>query len=185
MIMSLISKIESLLFVSHQPLSLAQLKKLTDNKKGEIEDALSQLKEKYESQKESGIMFMISGDKYQLVPHPENSKLVKAFLKSDITGELTDPALETLTIIAYRGPITKPELEQIRGVNCGLILRNLLIRGLIERDQDKKLDLPRYQVTHDFIKFLGLSQVSDLPDYEKLSKHETLDEVLQSTEEAQ
>jgi segregation and condensation protein B len=181
--MSLLSQIESILFVSHQPLSLAQLKKLTDGKKGEIEDALSSLKKKYESQTDAGIIFMVSGDKYQLVTHADNSKIVKEFLKSDVTGELTDPALETLTIISYRGPITKPELEQIRGVNCGLILRNLLIRGLIERNQDKKMDLIRYQVTHEFIKFLGVASIADLPDYEKLSKHETLDEVLKSTQE--
>ncbi|PJC40500.1 MAG: SMC-Scp complex subunit ScpB [Parcubacteria group bacterium CG_4_9_14_0_2_um_filter_41_8] len=181
--MSLLSKIESLLFVSSEPLSLSQLKKLCDAKKGEVEDALEQLREKYKNQKENGIVFVVSGDKYQLASNPDNAKLVKDFLKSDITGELTEPALETLTIIAYRGPITKPELEQIRGVNCSLILRNLLIRGLIERLESKKIDMPRYQVTHEFIRFLGVSQVHDLPDYEKLSKHETLDQVLRSTEE--
>jgi len=181
--MSLISKIESLLFVSNQPLSLVQLKKMCDAKKIDVEYALSELKKKYTEQKDCGIALVVSGDKYQLVSHPDNAKLVKDFLKSDVTGELTEPALETLTIIAYRGPVTKPELEQIRGVNCSLILRNLLIRGLIEKQDDKKVDLPRYQVTHEFIRFLGVSQVSDLPDYEKLSKHETLDEVLRSTEE--
>ena len=181
--MSLISKIESLLFVSNQPLSVAQIRKLTDSKKPDVESALKELEEKYKAQEDCGIVFIASADKYQLASHPDNAKLVKDFLKSDVTGELTEPALETLTIIAYRGPITKPELEQIRGVNCSLILRNLLIRGLIERIEDKKVDMPRYSVTHEFIRFLGVSQVSDLPDYEKLSKHETLDEVLRSTEE--
>jgi segregation and condensation protein B len=91
--------------------------------------------------------------------------------------------LETLTIVSYRGPITKPVLEQIRGVNCSLILRNLLIRGLIERLESTKTQMPKYQVMHEFIKFLGMSSVKDLPEYEKLSTHETLDEVLRSTEE--
>ena len=181
--MSLRSKIESLLFVSSQPISITQLKKLTDAKKGEVEVALCELKAIYEEKKDSGIILAVSGDKCQMVSHPDNAKLVKSFLKSDVTGELTDPGLETLTIVAYRGPITKPELEQIRGVNCGLILRNLLIRGLIERLDAKKESLPKYQVTHDFLKFLGVSSVSKLPDYEKLAKHETLDEVLRSTEE--
>ncbi|MBU2576062.1 SMC-Scp complex subunit ScpB [Patescibacteria group bacterium] len=180
--MSLISKIESLLFVSNQPLSLSQLKKLCEVKKSDIENALRALREKYEVQKDCGIVFIESGEKYQLASHSDNAKLVKDFLKSDVTGELTEPALETLTIIAYRGPITKPELEQIRGVNCSLILRNLLIRGLIEKQDDKKTDMPRYQVTHEFIRFLGVSSVSDLPDYQKLSSHETLDEVLRSTD---
>jgi len=181
--MSLISKIESLLFVSSEPISLAQIKKICDEKKSEIESALDYLRKKYEKQDDSGIIFISIGDKYQLASHPDNSKIVNDFLKSDITGELTEPALETLTIIAYRGPITKPELEQIRGVNCSLILRNLLIRGLIEKQEDKKVNMPRYNVTHEFIRFLGVSSLTDLPDYEKLSTHETLDEVLRSTEE--
>ena len=179
---SLSSQIESLLFVSSEPVSLSELKKCCDAKKSDIEEALDCLREKYKNQKQSGIAFVESGDKYQLASHPDNAKLVKDFLKSDVTGELTEPALETLTIIAYRGPITKPELEQIRGVNCSLILRNLLIRSLIERAKDYKKDMPRYRVTHEFIKFLGLSQVSELPDYQKLSSHETLDQVLRSTE---
>ncbi|MBI2637207.1 MAG: SMC-Scp complex subunit ScpB [Parcubacteria group bacterium] len=181
--MSLRSKIESLLFVSSQPVSVSQLKKFTDARLREVAAALSELKESYDEKKQSGMMLAVSGDRYQLVSHPDNAKLVKSFLKSDTTGELTDPALETLTIVAYRGPITKPELEQIRGVNCGLILRNLLIRGLIERLDEKNGALPAYRVTHEFIKFLGVSSVAELPDYEKLSKHETLDEVLKSTEE--
>ncbi len=182
--MTLASTIESLLFVSSVPVSVSQLKKLTGAKKADLTTALKGLAEAYEAKKHSGIMLIVSGDKHQLVSHPDNAKLVKAFLKSDTTGELTDPALETLAIVAYRGPITKPELEQIRGVNCGLILRNLLIRGLIERKESAgKSLLPRYAVTHEFIRFLGVSSVSKLPDYEKLSKHETLDEVLKSTEE--
>ncbi|MBI1961669.1 MAG: SMC-Scp complex subunit ScpB [Parcubacteria group bacterium] len=182
--MPLQSKIESLLFVSSVPVSVSQLKKFTDAKKGEVAAALNGLAKEYGARKQSGMMLAVSGDRYQLVSHPDNATVVKAFLKSDITGELTGPALETLAIVAYRGPVTKPELEQIRGVNCGLILRNLLIRGLIERKESAgKLLLPRYVVTHEFIRFLGVSSVSKLPEYEKLSKHETLDEVLQSTEE--
>ena len=182
--MTLASTIESLLFVSSQPVSVSQLKKLTGAKKADIDAALKGLAEAYEEKKHSGILLMVSGDRYQLVSHPDNAKAVKVFLKSDVTGELTDPALETLAIVAYRGPITKPELEQIRGVNCGLILRNLLIRGLIERipSASKQL-LPKYLVTHEFIRFLGVSSVEALPEYETLSKHETLDEVLQSAEE--
>ncbi|MDP3995414.1 MAG: SMC-Scp complex subunit ScpB [bacterium] len=183
--MKLQSTIESLLFVSGHPVSVAELAKLAHAKKADAEAALKALKQYYDEKKESGIMCAVSGDKYQLVSHPDAASVVREFLKSDITGELTDPALETLTIIAYRGPITKPELEQIRGVNCGLILRNLLIRGLVERTTEKKEMLPKYRVTHEFIAFLGLSSVSELPDYEKLSKHETLDEVLKSTEEGE
>lgn len=144
---------------------------------------MRELVQKYKVQEESGVMLAVVGEKYQFTSHPDNAKLVELFLKADVTGDLTQPALETLTIIAYRGPITKPELEQIRGVNCSLILRNLLIRALIEKVEEKKLSLPKYQVTHEFIKFLGIDSVQELPDYKKLSQHEILDEVLRSTEE--
>ncbi len=180
--MSLISQIESLLFVSHSPLSVEQLKKLTKHKKKEVEDALVVLEKKYKEQKESGMVLLKTSSKYQLVTHPDNAKLIQSYLKSDITGELTDPALETLTIIAYRGPITKPEIEHIRGVNCSLILRNLLIRGLVEKEEGSSKDMPRYSVTADFLKFLGVTETAELPEYEKLSEHETLEQVLQAVD---
>jgi len=181
--MSAISKIESLLFVSSDPISFSDIRKACDLKKQETQDALAKIKEKYKKENGCGMIFVEAGDKYQFVSNPDNSKLVKDFLKSDISGDLTDPAIETLSIIAYRGPVTKPEIEQIRGINCSLILRNLLIRGLIEKYEDKKINLPRYSVTHDFIKFLGISSVCELPDYEVLSNSETLDQVLRSTDE--
>lgn len=180
--MSLISKIESILFVSSESVSLAELKKLCDVNKQEVEKALLELREKYNADKNNGIIFIESFGKFQLVSHPDNAQIVKDFLKSGSMGELSDPSLETLTIIAYRGPITKPQLEQIRGINCSLILRNLLIRGLIERVDDKRGDLPKYCVTNEFIKFLGVSSVSELADYQTLSKHETLDMALRSDE---
>lgn len=94
-------------------------------------------------------------------------------------GELSRPSLETLTIIAYRQPISKMDLDRIRGVNCALILRNLLLHGLIEGKYDKTKDETYYTVTVDFIRFLGISEVSALPDYDRLSHHDSLERVLQ------
>ena len=93
-------------------------------------------------------------------------------IEEQIISELTQPQLEALTIIAYRGPITKLELETIRGVNCSLILRNLLIKGLITANGGK------YQITVKFMQHLGISSVEELPDYDRLSKSETIEEVL-------
>ena len=84
--------------------------------------------------------------------------------------------MEALTIIAYRGPIAKGDLDKIRGVNCALILRNLLLRGLIESKEVKGEDY--YQVSLDFIKFLGVSDVSQLPDYQRLHNEVTVEQVL-------
>jgi segregation and condensation protein B len=91
--------------------------------------------------------------------------------------------LETLTIIAYRGPVTRAELEQIRGVNCSIILRNLAMRGLITTASDKQTMQVTYSITFDFLKFLGLQQQSELPDYEKLNSSQALEQLLATSRE--
>ncbi len=114
--------------------------------------------------------------KYQMVSAPENAAVIQEFLSDETSGELSRPSLEALTIIAYRGPISKIDLERIRGVNCSLIIRNLLLRGLIEAKTEK--EDPTYVVTMDFLRFLGISALSELPDYERLSKEEVIDRVI-------
>ncbi len=164
-------------------MSCLQIKKICNAEKGDIEKAMRDIKDKYGINKKGGIIMIEASGKYQLATHPDNAFVVKEFLKSQVNGELTDPSLETLTIISYRGPISKPELERIRGVNCSLILRNLLIRGLIEKKDDKKGGLSSYCVTNEFVKFLGVSSVSELPSYEVLSKNETLAMALRAEED--
>lgn len=137
------SKIESILFISNKPLPIKTLFNVLNKEaeqkttEDEITSAIVELKQKFNFP-ESGIHLIEAGDGFQLVSNPDNTDLVKKFVKDDMTGELTPASLETLTVIAYRGPISKPELEQIRGVNCSLILRNLLIRGLVIADENKQ-----------------------------------------------
>ncbi|MCG2700667.1 SMC-Scp complex subunit ScpB, partial [Candidatus Parcubacteria bacterium] len=100
----------------------------------------------------------------------------------ETTGELSRPSLESLTIIAYRGPVAKIDLDRIRGINCALILRNLLLRGLIEGKYDNKKKETYYSVTFDFIKFLGINNIKELPDYERLNKDDTIDRMLAGIE---
>lgn len=180
--MSLQSKIESLLFVSPEPLALKELTRLTSEPKDKVEAALEKLRAKYRADKDGGLILIETASSFQLVTAPGNAALVAEFLKSDLSGELTDPSLETLSIIAYRGPITKPELEQIRGVNCSLILRNLAMRGLIIIHEERG-GLPRYEASAEFVRFLGLRTVKELPDYEKLHEHATIAQVMAATEE--
>ncbi len=126
-----------------------------------------------------------TGSEVQMMTSPELSKLVRDFLKDELTGDLTRPQLETLTIIAYRQPITKPELEQIRGVNCSLIIRNLLMRGLIETEESKEKFGPVYRVTHELMRLLGITEVRELPDYDTLHTDAHIEAVLdQSKTEA-
>ncbi len=83
---------------------------------------------------------------------------------------MTPSALETLSIIIYRGPITKKEIDYIRGVNSGFILRNLLIRGLIEKDESKEGRGVQYKPTLDLLSLLGISNLSELPEYDAVKK---------------
>ena len=180
--MVLKNQIESLLFISHKPLSVKDLVKLSLVDQKEAIEALAELEKEYQ-EKDSGIKLLKIGDKYQLATTGEASEAVKKFIKSEVSGELTKPSLETLTIIAYRGPISKAELEIIRGVNCSLILRNLLMRGLIETGEDKKKMIVLYNITFEFLKYLGLTKPEDLPDFEKLNRNNNLDKLLVSSQE--
>lgn len=172
------SQIESLLFISHKPLGIKELAKLTDSKLENVKSEINKLKKEYEDQA-GGIIILKIDKKYQMATAGENKQIVDKFVKKELTGELTRPSLETLTIVAYRGPISKAELELIRGVNCTLILRNLLMRGLVEAKESKKEGVTYYNITFDFLRHLGLSDVSELPDYEKLNKNNNLDKLLE------
>lgn len=171
------NQIESLLFISHKPLSVKELAKATNATTEETQTTLGEIENDYQV-KSGGISLLKIEDKYQFVSSSASSEAVKRFIKNEITGELTKPSLETLTIIAYRAPISKAELELIRGVNCSVIIRNLLIRGLIEAKDDTKRMVIKYSMTFEFLKYLGLNKPEDLPDFEKLNRNNNLDKLL-------
>jgi len=175
--MSLKSKIESLLFVSTRPLSVSKIADAVAGKKDEVKNVLADLFEEY-NHANKGINIQKIDLNYQMVSNSANGKLISEFLKEEVTGELTPASLETLTVIAYRGPITKSELEMIRGVNCSVILRNLLMRGFIDEIDDKKNMVQTYQISFDFMKHLGITQNNDLHDFEKLNSNESLEKLL-------
>ncbi|HRH33049.1 MAG TPA: SMC-Scp complex subunit ScpB [bacterium] len=171
------AKIEALLFVAAKPLQLKELASLITAKNDELIIALQELSEDCEREKR-GVRVVKQGTSYQLVTAPEQAELIKDFIKDETMGELSKPSLEALTIIAYRGPISKLDLDRIRGVNCALILRNLLLHGLIEAKFDKQKDDTYYTVTIDFVRFLGINDISLLPDFEFLRQHDSLERIL-------
>ena len=181
--MSIKSKIESLLFISAKPLAASQLADLLKMDKKEIIKGADELLEQYKTS-QAGVQIIKDGSKYQMVSAPANAKAVQEFIKDETTGELSRPSLEALTIIAYRGPVSKIDLDRIRGVNCALILRNLLIRGLIDGRFDKKKNETYYTSTFDFLRFLGLNDIKDLPDYTRLHQDDTIDRLLAENQEA-
>ncbi len=176
--MDILSKIESILFVAAKPLSSKEIAKAIGATEGSVADAVETLKLKY-NREDSGIhMFEIDGD-VKMGTNPANAEAVDGFIKNEAAGELTKAQLETLTVIAYRGPITRPELEQIRGVNCSLIIRNLLIRGLIEEREDEGKLMPVFVLSFDALRHLGITSPVELSEYETLRVHEHIAQVLE------
>ena len=175
------SQLESLLFVSARPMTVAEISQILKKDKEETKKSLEELSQNYEEEKR-GFRIIKSNSSYQMVSSPDNSKLVSGFIQDETSGELTRPSLEALTIIAYRGPVSKIDLERIRGVNCSLILRNLLMRGLIISEKDSKKEEIYYSVSLEFLRFLGISDIKELPDFEKLSRDDSLERILEGTD---
>jgi segregation and condensation protein B len=176
---SLERMLEAVLFAGARPFSVRRLAELCDAPSKDVDAALESLEKRLE---DTAVMIQRSGADVQLVTRPEYAEVVKQVVRDEIAGELTRPSLETLTILAYRGPLTRPEIEQIRGVHSSLILRNLLLRGLVEETTDARLGQPTYAVTFDFLRHLGLKSADELPDYAELRGHENVMDVLKDLE---
>lgn len=160
------SQIESILFVSNKPLNVKQLAKFTGASEEEVKVGLAELAQ---IRAESGVVLLDTGSEYQLATASSNTEIVKNFLNNDLRETLTDATVEVLAIIAYRQPISKAEIESIRGVNSQYSLRALLMRGLIEKvpnPNDARGSL--YQITTEFLQQLGLTSINELPDFETL-----------------
>ncbi|MBD3248085.1 SMC-Scp complex subunit ScpB [Candidatus Falkowbacteria bacterium] len=177
--MDIAAQIEAILFISGRPMSAKKLANILKSDENSIDNAGQELLDKYR-EINGGLRIIKSNGNLQMVTCGEVSKVIQKFIKDETTGELSRPSLETLTIIAYRGPVSKTDLDRIRGVNCALILRNLLVRGLVEAKE--KNEETFYNVSLDFLKFLGLEDVKQLPDYEKLSQDDCIDKILETSE---
>ncbi len=171
--MNLKSKIESILFVASRPLTIKKIAKELKEKESDIQDVIEQIKEKFDNP-ESGIHLIITGDQVQFSTNSDNAEFVEKFIKSELMGELTRAQLETLTVIAYQEPITRPEIEQIRGVNCAVILRNLMQRGLLGEEGSEAL-MPVYRLSVKALQHLGVSSPQELPDHGELHGHDYLE----------
>jgi segregation and condensation protein B len=175
-------QLESILLISDKALHIRELAKKLKLDKKEIKELIENLTEKF-NQENSGIHILNDNRKIQFTTNPISEGIIKEFIKEELNSNLSDASMETLTIIAYRGPITKSELEQIRGVNCSVILKNLLIRNLIEGQQDKEKMTETYSTNLEFLKYLGINKVEELPDYEKLNSNEIIDKILNDNED--
>lgn len=179
------SAIESILFISGEPLSVARLMVVLEVSEEEMLSGLESLVKRYEDAA-SGLSLVRKDDYVQLVTKSGNASFAEKFAKSAMQESLSKAALEVLAVIAYRGPIARSEIEMVRGVNCSVTLRNLLMRELIERKENA--DDARgylYTVSFQFLKELGLQSASELPDYEALIRDERLLSVLNESIDTQ
>ena len=160
----LAAAIESLLFVSGRPLERAELRKLLDVDEETLQSALQVLEHDLESLNR-GIRLQLLGEQVQLVTAPENARYVAALLGLPMTAKLTSAALETLAVIAYRQPITRGQIEAVRGVNSDRALASLLQHGLVvEVGRAQTVGRPAlFATTTEFLQLFGLTKLDELP----------------------
>jgi len=175
----LLPKLEAILFLSSRPVSYSKLGKLLEVNPDIARELVSELAT-IRNVENSGIHVVVSEAAVELASNPSCQDVLSGLTKSEFDSDLTRPQLETLTIIAYRGPITKPEIEHIRGVNCTIILRNLLTRGfVVEREDDEYLQNV-YTASTEMLRALGLHGVEELPDYSAYHGNTKITEMLTS-----
>jgi segregation and condensation protein B len=154
--------IEALLFVAMDPVSVRDLAQALEWDESEVAAELEEWAREHE---DGGIRLQRLGERVQLVSAPEAAPHIERFLGLRYSGRLSSAALETLAIIAYREPVTRPEIEVMRGVDCSGVLRTLLRLGLIEeRGRAPRVGRPiLYGTTFDFLRHFGLASLDDLP----------------------
>ena len=175
------SAIEALLFVSGTPLSADRLKGVFEEATADqIEAQLQTLRQEYDG-RSAGIMLAEVAGGCQLAARPENAAWIRKFKSVKVSAKLSKAALETLAIVAYKQPITRSEVEAIRGVNIGGIMRNLMERRLVKIVGKK--DVPGkpmlYGTTLEFLQYFGLKDLSALPTLKEFQELEAGEEVME------
>jgi segregation and condensation protein B len=165
--------IENVLFAADQPVSAGQLQNLfaETTEKDVLKSALDELIREYQSR---NLQLMEVAEGYQLMTRHDYSDWVRKFMKLDKTAKLSQPSLDTLAIIAYKQPLTKAEVEEIRGVDSSGVVRTLLEKKVIAPSGRKKVPgRPiMYRTTRKFLEYFGLMDLSDLPTLEDFKESE-------------
>ena len=162
--------LEGLLFVvGDEGISLNTICDTLNITETEAKSLLKALKEKYSSE-DSGLRISYLGEAFKLTTKPEHKEYYEKLVSNPETNSLSASALETLAIIAYNGPITRLEIDEMRGVSTSYMLRKLLARDLIKIEG--KSNLPGrpnlYVITKEFLDFFGLATIDDLPKFENI-----------------
>lgn len=171
--MMLEQQIEALLFISgEEGLTLEELSHIVSESTSSVYASVLQLKTSYESSKKSALDILEMGEHFVLTTNKEVAPLIKSYAQSSINQKLSKAALETLAIIAYKQPVTRVEVEQIRGVQSSGSIQKLVRRNLIQ--EMGRVEGPgraiMYGTTRYFFDYFGINNMADLPDIHQLEE---------------
>lgn len=170
------SAIESLIFIANKPLTIDELRQIFDDlEPSRIHEMVEALKKEYDDRR-SGIRIVEIAGGFLMVTAPENAPVLKSFYKMKNTEKLSGPSLETLAIVAYKQPVTRIDIETIRGVNVDGVIKNLLEKNLV-RIVGRKEVIGRpfvYGTTRLFLDYFGLKSLTELPKIEEFAQQDML-----------
>ena len=159
--------LEAILFYRGEAVSFAELARLLETSEEEVVAASRDLSRALRGR---GLALMLHERKARLRTAPEASALMERVRKEELSKDLGNAGAETLAILLYMGPASRAEVEYVRGVNCAHILRSLMVRGLIERQQERGKRAARYRVTEKFLAHLGVTTCEELPEFHALQR---------------
>ena len=166
--MPLDAQIEAVLFWKGEPMKVKKLALILKKTDEEIQAGLAELAKNIEKR---GVQLVYNEDEVMLGTRNEMGGLIETLIKEELVRDLGKAGLETLSIIIYRGPVTRRDIDYIRGVNSNFILRNLLVRGLIEKVTNPKDERSfLYKPTFQLLSYLGVSSIEELPEYAEVRK---------------
>jgi segregation and condensation protein B len=156
-------QLEAVLFWKGEPVSIKKLSQIFSKTEEEISDALRQLEENLVGR---GVSLIRKEDEVALGTSKDTSELIEKLTKEELIRDLGRAGIETLSIIIYQGPISRAEIDYIRGVQSTFILRNLMIRGLVEKvtnPKDQRSFL--YKPTFELLSYMGLTKIEEMPEF--------------------
>lgn len=158
------AKMEALLFYYGEPMQTKKMANVLGIKKEKCEAALLEWETTLKNNGSCGVTLLRSNDMVQLATKPELKDIGEKVLKEEIRENLTPATLETLALVAYLGPLPRSTVDYIRGVNSSFTLRNLVMRGLVDRDQEG--NMYSYRPSFAFLKHMGIEKTGDLPEFD-------------------
>lgn len=165
--------VEAILFATGDPVELSRIAEILDVDEISLEKIITNLRDYYDFE-QRGVRIVKLDNSYQMCSAPQYAEYIRKALETKKAPRLSPPLLEVLSVIAYRQPVTRAYVEQVRGVDCSYSITSLTEKGLIK--ESGRLDVPGkpilYRTTKDFLRVFGLESLNDLPELPEFSDTE-------------